>query len=146
MPEDQFNPDKPIHRRGIVARDLVNGMVYIRHRRFSSRIINRESWSFLQLCDGRDLEQLSPAVTELLGFALTHEQLTSSIQEFAERGVFEGTSDNSRSYRICDATPIVSKLSPLVRWVASRWFAGLTLLALLACLTLLVIDWRRFIT
>jgi len=146
MPEGKFNPDRPICRRGIVARDLINGMVYIRHRRFSSRIINRESWSFLQLCDGRDLEQLSSAVTQLLGFALTPEQLTSSIREFADRGVFEGTSDNSRSYRICDATPVVSKLSPLVRWVASRWFAGLTLLALLGCLTLLVIDWRRFIT
>src|SRR3989449_6692053 len=144
MPEDQFDPDKPIRRRGIVARDLINGMVYIRHRRFSSRIINRESWSFLQLCDGRDLEQLSPAVTKLLGFALTDEQLTSSIQEFADRGLFEGTNDNSRSYRICDATPIVSKLSPLVRWVGSSWFAALMLLAFLACLILLVNDWGRF--
>ena len=146
MPEDKFNLNGPICRRGIVARDLKNGMVYIRHRRFSSRIINRESWSFLQLCDGRDLEKLSPAVTELLGFALTHEQLTSSIQEFADRGVFEGTNDNSRSYRICDATPIVSKISPLVRWLASRWFAGLTLLAFLACLALLVTNWGRFIS
>src|SRR5213594_2675958 len=110
MPEGKFNPDRPIRRRGIVARDLINGMVYIRHRRFSSRIINRESWSFLQLCDGRDLQQLSSAVTP--------EQLTSSIREFADCGVFEGTSDNSRRYRICDATPVVSKLSPLVRWVA----------------------------
>ena len=144
--EGKFNPDRPICRRGIVARDLVNGMVYIRHRRFSSRIINRESWSFLQLCDGRDLVPLSQAIAELLGFALTHEQLTSSIREFAERGVFEGTNDNSRSYRICDATPLVSKLAPTVRWLSSRWFAGLTLLALLACLTLLVNDWGRFIS
>src|SRR5437867_6088637 len=136
MPEGKFNPEKPVCRPGIVARDLINGMVYIRHGRFSSRIINRESWSFLQLCDGRDLEQLSPAVTELLGFALTHEQLTSSIQEFADRGVFEGTSDNSRSYRICDAMPVISKLSPLVRWVGSSWFAALMLLAFLACLIL----------
>lgn len=145
MTEGKFNPDKPVCRRGIVARDLVNGMVYIRHRRFSSRIVNRESWSFLQLCDGRDLEQLSQAVAKLLGFALTYEQLTSSIREFADRGVFEGTNDNSRSYRICDATPIISKLSPLVRWVGSSWFAGLTLLAFLTCLTLLVNDWGRFI-
>jgi len=128
------------------VRDLVNGMVYIRHRRFSSRIINRESWGFLQLCDGRDLEQLGQAVAKLLGFTLTHEQLTSSIREFAERGVFEGTNDDSRSYRICDATPIISKLSPLVRWIGSRWFAGLTLLAFLACLTLLVNDWGRFVS
>ena len=146
MTEGKFNPDRPICRRGVVVRDLVNGMVYIRHRRFSSRIINRESWSFLQLCDGRDLELLSQAVAKLLGFALTHEQLTSSIREFAERGVFEGTNDNSRSYRICDATPIVSKLSPSVRWLASRWFAALTLLALLACLILLVNDWGRFVS
>jgi hypothetical protein len=146
MTEGKFNPDKPACRLGIVARDLVNGMVYIRHPGFSSRIINRESWSFLQLCDGRDLEQLSQAVARLLGFALTHEQLSSSIREFADRGVFEGANDNSRSYRICDATPIISKLSPLVRWVGSSWFAGLTLLALLACLALLASDWGRFIT
>src|SRR5436190_1681321 len=118
MPEGKFNPDRPICRRGVVARDLVNGMVYIRHPRFSSRIINRESLTFLQLCDGRDLEQLGQAVAKLLGFALTHEQLTSSIREFADRGVFEGIADKSRSYRVCDASPIVSKLSPLVRCLA----------------------------
>ncbi len=89
MAEGEFNPDRPTCRRGIVARDLVNGMVYIRHRGFSSRIINRQSWNFLQLCDGRDFEQLSQAVAKLLGFRLTPEQLGSSIQEFADRGVFE---------------------------------------------------------
>src|SRR6266571_3190611 len=145
MPEDQFDPDKPIRRRGIVARDLINGMVYIRHRKFSSRIINRESWSFLQLCDGRDLEQLGQAVAKLLGFALTDEQLTSSLREFADRGVVEGTNDNSRSYCICDATHVIEKLSPMVRWVGSSWFAGLTLLAFVACLALLVFDWGRFV-
>src|SRR6266571_6215970 len=144
MPEDQFDPDKPIRRRGIVARDLINGMVYIRHPRFSSRIINRESWSFLQLCDGRDLEQLSQAVAKLLGFTLTLEQLNSSIREFADRGVFEGADDNSRNYRVCDASRVVSRLSPFVQWLATWWFAGLTLLALLACLTLLIHDWGRF--
>ena len=121
-------------------------MVYIRHPRFSSRIINRESWSFLQLCDGRDLEELSQAVAKLLGFTLTLEQLNSSIREFADRGVFAGTDDNSRNYRICDASPVVSKLSPFVQWLATWWFAGLTLLALLACLSLLIHDWGRFTT
>lgn len=144
MSETRFNPDKPICRRGVVARDLVNGMVYIRHPRFSSRIINRESWGFLQLCDGRDLEQLSQAVAKLLGFTLTLEQLSSSIREFTDRGVFEGTDDSARNYRLCDASPIISKISPLVRWLATWWFASLTLLALLACLTLLVSDWERF--
>jgi hypothetical protein len=144
MSETGFNPAKPICRRGVLARDLVNGMVYIRHPRFSSRIINRESWGFLQLCDGRDLAQLSQAVAKLLGFTLTLEQLSSSIREFADRGVFEGTDDNSRNYRICDASPLVSKLSPFVQWLATWWFAGLTLLALLAGLSLLVHDWGRF--
>lgn len=146
MTEVGFNPDRPICRRGVVARDLVNGMVYIRHPRFSSRIINRESWGFLQLCDGRDLEQLSREIAKLLGFTLTREQLGSSIREFADRGVFEGTDDNSRNYRLCDASPIVSKLSPLVQWLATWWFACLTLLALLACVTLLVNDWGRFVS
>ena len=145
MPEEEFNPDRPICRRGIVARDMVNGMVYVRHRSFSSRIINRESWNFLQLCDGRDLEHLGEGVADLLGFRLTQEQLKTSVREFADRGVFEGTNDGSRSYRICDATRVISQLSPLARRLASSWFAAITLLAFLACLVLLINDWVRFV-
>jgi hypothetical protein len=144
MIEAGFNPARPVCRRGVVARDLVNEMVYIRHPRFSSKIINRQSWGFLQLCDGRELKELSRKVTELLGFSLTLEQLSSSIQEFADRGCFEGTHDSSRNYRLCDPSPIISKISAPVRWLATWWFATLTLLAFLACLTLLVNDWERF--
>jgi hypothetical protein len=144
MTEASFDSQRPVCRRGVVARDLVNGMVYIRHPKFSSRIINRQTWGFLQLCDGRDFDQLSGAVNKMLGFALTMDQLNTTISEFAARGIFEGTQDNSRNYRICDASSVVSKLSALVRWVATRWFAGVTLFALLTCLTLIVVDWGRF--
>ena len=144
MPEPQFDPERPVCRQGIVAQELVNRMIYIRHPRFSSRIINRESWGFIQLCDGRDLEQLKLGVAELLGFSLTHEQLGSSIREFSDRGVFVGTSDSSRNYRICNPMPLITRCSPVVKWLATRWFAILTFLAFLACLGLLIFDWSRF--
>jgi hypothetical protein len=144
MTGNRFDPDRPICRPGVVARELTNGMIYLRHPRFSSRIINRESWRFLQLCDGRTLEELSHEVAKLLGFALTLEQLRSSVREFADRGVFEGTVDSARNYRICDASPILLRLSPLVRWLTNRWFVGLTLIALFACLALLFADWDTF--
>lgn len=146
MSKKRFDPERPICRRGIVARDLSNGMVYLRHPRFSSRIINRESWGFLQLCDGRTIGELSPAVAQLLGFPLTVEQLGSTVQEFSARGVFEGTVDNSRNYRLCDASPLVSRIAPLVPWLTNRWFASLTVIALLACLGLLIADWETFTT
>lgn len=145
MPEEPFDPDRPICRSGIVARELTNGMVYIRHPKFSSRVINRESWGFLQLCDGRNREQLDRAIAELLGFPLTREQIGSSIREFADRGLFKGTIDTSRTYRICDATPVVSKISSLVRWLATPWFAFVTLLTFVACLVLLIADWSKFV-
>src|SRR5262249_44568116 len=144
MTKNCFDPDRPICRRGIVARELANGMVYIRHPRFSSRIINRESWSFLQLCNGQHIKELNREIAKLLGFSLTLEQLGSSIREFADRGVFEGTDDSARNYRICDASPLVSRISPLVLWLANWWFAILTVIAFLACLTLLFADWERF--
>jgi hypothetical protein len=145
MAEQQFNPNRPVCRSGIVAKELVNRMIYIRHPRFSSRIVNRESWGFIQLCDGRDLEQLSLGVAELLGFSLTKEQLSSSIREFAERGVFIGTGErSSRSYRICNAMPLITRLSPSIKWLATRWFAILTLIAYLICIALLVFNWARF--
>jgi len=146
MSEHQFDPNRPVCRSGIVAKELVNGMIYIRHPRFSSRIVNRESWGFIQLCDGRDLEQLSLGVAELLGFSLTKEQLSSSIREFSEHGVFMGTGErSSRSYKICNAMPLITKLSPSLKWFATRWFAILTLIAYLTCVALLVFDWTRFI-
>lgn len=145
MPEEPFDPDRPICRSGIVARELSNGMVYIRHPKFSSRVINRESWGFLQLCDGRNREQLDRAIAELLGFPLTREQIGSSIREFADRGLFKGTIDTSRTYRICDATPVISKISSLVRWLATPWFAVVTLLTFVACLVLLIADWSKFV-
>jgi hypothetical protein len=97
------------------------------------------------LCDGRDREQLHRAVAELLGFPLTREQLESSIREFADRGLFKGTSDTSRNYRICDATPLLSRIAPSMRWLATTWFACLTLLVFLACLAFLIADWTKFI-
>ena len=139
-----FDPERPTSREGIVARELVNGMVYIRHPKFSSRIVNRESWGLIQLCDGRDLGQLTEAVAKMLGFALTSTQIRSTISDFADHGFFEGTEDTSRSYRVCDGSPIISRVSRLVPWLASRWFAGFTLAVLIACLVLLVIDWPRF--
>jgi hypothetical protein len=145
MPEQQFDPNRPVCRSGIVAKELVNRMIYIRHPRFSSRIINSESWGFIQLCDGRDLDQLKAGVAELLGFSLNKEQLSSSIREFAEHGVFVGTNASSRSYRICNAMPLITKLSPLVKSVATRWFATITSIALLACVALLELDWTRFV-
>jgi len=144
MSEKSLDLERPTSRRGIVARDLANGMVYIRHPRFSSRIINRESWHFLQLCDGRDLDQLSQAVTKLLGFSLPLDQLKSSISQFADRGFFEGSEDTGRNYRICDASPLLSKFSRLMPLIANRYFGGVTLIALIGCFILLGIDWTHF--
>src|SRR5207249_8379102 len=132
-------------RRGIEARSLANGMVYLRHPQFSSQIIKRETWAFLQLCDGCGLEELKAQITARLGFQLTLDQVRESVDSFAGRGIFEGTTETDRHYRLCDASPLIARLAPLVRWAASRWFALLTLAALLVCLALLVADWRTFI-
>jgi len=40
--------------------------------------------------------------------------------------------------------PLITKLSPSVKWSATRLFAILTLIAFLACIALLVLDWARF--
>src|SRR5262249_10787202 len=141
-----YDPQRPICRRGIKAQPLTNGMVYIRHADFSSQIINRESWGFLQMCDGLSLEELSEQVPERLGFRLTLDQLGSSIKGFAARGLFEGTSEVSRHYRIFDPSGLTARLSPLGRWIESRWFASLTLVTLVTCVILLIVDWDRFVS
>lgn len=140
---DISNLQRPVCRSGVVGRELTNGMVYIRHPKFSSQIINRESWAFLQMCDGRSLEELNQQIAERLGFKITLDQLRGSVNQFAEQGLFEGTIEVSRNYRLVDASRLVTFLAPLVRRVTSWWFAAITLAALVGCLTLLVADWER---
>ena len=139
-----YDPQRPICRGGIEVTNLTNGMVYIRHPGLSSQIINRESWAFLQLCDGRSLEELDQLIRERLGFRLTLDQLSAAISNFAEHGLFEGVEETNRCYRLFDASPVIARLAPLVRWLATRWFAVVTLMALLACIALLIADWGRF--
>jgi hypothetical protein len=140
-----FDPERPICRGGIVSEPLKNGMVYIRHPKFSSQIINRESWAFLQMCDGRGLEQLNQKIAENLGFRLTLDQLRSSVKQFGATGLFEGSAIVTRNYRLFDASPLLSRITLVTGWLTTRWFATLTLAALLACLALLAADWGRFI-
>lgn len=140
---DLCNLQRPVCRSGVLGRELTNGMVYIRHPKFSSQIINRESWAFLQMCDGRSLEELNQQIAERLGFQITLDQLRSSVNQFAEQGLFEGTIEVDRNYRLLDASRLVTFLAPLVRWLTSRWFAAITLAALVSCIALLVADWGR---
>ncbi len=140
-----YDPERPICRSGIEAQILNNGMVYIRHPRFSSRIINRQMWEFLQMCDGLTLEDLNQQIPARLGFRITIEQLRESVNGFAENGFFEGTSEASRHYRLFNASRLTEKLSPIVRWIARPWFAVVTLSALAVCLVLLIADWGRFV-
>lgn len=136
--------ENPACRSGVVARNLVNEMVYIRHPEFSSQIINTTQWAFLQLCDGRSLEDLNRRITEQLGFQISLDQLRSTIDDFAGRGVFAGTAAPSRYYRLFDPSPVLALLAPLMKWIATRLFLGITALALLAAIALLVHDWGRF--
>jgi hypothetical protein len=140
-----FDPERPKCREGIVSQPLKNGMVFIRHPKFSSQIINQQSWAFLQMCDGRALDELNEQIAERLGFRLTLGQLRSSVNEFAEGGLFEGASPLIRNYRLLDASALLRRLSPLMRPLTTRWSAALTLGALLACVALLVADWGRFV-
>jgi hypothetical protein len=135
---------RPVWRSGVLDRELTNGMVYIRHPKFSSQIINPESWGFLQMCDGRSLEELNQQIPERLGFQITLDQLRSSVNQFAEQGLFEGTTEASRNYHLVDASRLITFLAPLVRWLTSWWFAAITLGALVSCIALLVADWGRF--
>ena len=144
-PEIDFDPERPKCRSGIVSQPLKNGMVFIRHPKFSSQVINHHSWAFLQMCDGRPIHELNELIAERLGFRLTLDQLRSSVKEFATSGMFEGASPLIRNYRLVDASALLKRLAPLMGSLTSSWFAALTLAAFLACLVLLVADWGRFV-
>ncbi|MBK6795739.1 MAG: hypothetical protein IPG76_02805 [Acidobacteria bacterium] len=140
-----YDPQRPVCRTGIEAQPLANGMVYISHPEFSSLIINKESWGFLQLCTGLEIEALNEIIPERLGFRLTIDQLRSSISNFASRGLFVGSTEVSRHYRLFDASWLTARLAPLMRWIKTRWFAAATLLAFVASLVLLSLNWHRFV-
>jgi hypothetical protein len=140
-----FDPNRPKCREGIISQPLKNGMVFVRHPKFSSQVLNQQSWAFLQMCDGRALPELNEEIARNLGFRISLDQLRSSVNEFATTGVFEGSSPLIRNYRLVDATALLRRLSPLNRLLATNWFAAVTLIALLACLALLIVDWSRFI-
>ena len=143
-PSVAFDLNRPLRRSGIGARPLANGMVYLRHPKFSSQIINITQWHFLEMCDGSGLEELKELAPARLGFEVTVEQLQSTAEYLAELGLLEGTKGASNYYRVVDASPLIARLAPLVRAAATNWFAWLTLLALLASIGLLVADWNRF--
>jgi hypothetical protein len=136
--------NRPLCRGGIAARPLANGMVYLKHPKFSSQIINKTQWHLLEMCDGSSLEELKELAPARLGFEVTVEQLRSTVEYLAELGVLEGTKGASNYYRVVDASPLIARLAPLAGAAATPWFAGLTLLALLASIGLLVADWGRF--
>lgn len=136
--------NRPLCRGGIAARELKNGMVYLRHPNFSSQIINISQWNFLVMCDGRSLEELQELIPARLGFEVTVEQLRSAVEYLAELGVLEGTKGSSGHHRVVDASPLLARLTPLVRVLTTRWFAWFTLLAFLASIGLLLADWNRF--
>jgi len=136
--------NRPLCRSGIAARPLANGMVYLRHPKFSSQIINETQWHFLEMCDGSGLEELRELAPARLGFEVTVEQLRSTVEYLAELGALEGTKGASNYYRVVDASRLIARLAPLAGAAATPWFAGLTLLALLASIGLLVADWGRF--
>jgi hypothetical protein len=140
-----FDLNHPVCRDGIAARELVNGMVYLRHRKLSSQIVNITQWNFLQMCDGRSLEELKELAPGRLGFEVTVEQLRPTVEYLAEMGLLEGTTSISNHHRVVDASRLISLLTPLVRVTATTGFACATLLALLASIGLLVADWHRFV-
>src|SRR5215470_4675529 len=140
-----FDPNRPKCREGIVSQPLKNGMVFVRHPKFSSQVLNQQSWAFLQMCDGRALPELNEEIAKNLGFRITLDQLRSSVNEFATTGVFEGSSPVIRNYRLLDPSALLRRLSPLNRLLTTKLFAAVTSVALLACLVLLVVDWSRFI-
>ena len=136
--------NRPVCRGGIAARKLANGMVYLRHPKFSSQIINVTQWNFLEMCDGRSLEELKELAPARLGFEVTVDQLRSTVDYLAELGVLEGTTGASSHTRVVDASPLIARLAPVVGAVTTRWFAFVTLLVLLASVGLLIADWARF--
>ncbi|CAN5654315.1 hypothetical protein BH18ACI4_BH18ACI4_24420 [soil metagenome] len=140
----ECEPNRPVRRRGIAARALTNGMVYLRHPNFPSQIINLTQWNFLEMCDGSSLEELKELAPARLGFEVTIEQLRSTVEYLAELGVLEGSTSTSNHYRLVDASPLIARLAPLVRTLTTQWFACFTLFALVAAIGLLVTDWGRF--
>ena len=143
-PSAVFELNRPLRRSGIAARELANGMVYLRHPKFSSQIINVTQWNFLEMCDGSNLEDLKELAPARLGFEVTVEQLRSTVEYLSELGVLEGTISTSNHYRVVDASPLIARLAPFVRFLSTWWFAWSTVLALLLCIGLLVADWGRF--
>lgn len=139
-----YDPERPICRQGIQATTLANGMVYLRHPKFSSRIIKREFWAFLEMCRGLSLEELTSEIRKRLGFQVSVEQLRDTVQSFATNGMFEGTREKERHYRVFDASQLSAFLAPAVRQFETRWFAIVTIVALIACLAILINDWSRF--
>ncbi len=97
------------------------------------------------MCDGLSLEELKRLAPERLGFEVTIDQLKPTVEYLAEMGFLEGTTSTSNHYRIADASKLIALLAPLVRVATTRWFAWVTLLAVLACIGLLVADWSRFV-
>ena len=128
-----------------MSQPLKNGMVFVRHPKFSSQVLNQQSWAFLQMCDGRTLAELNEEIAKNLGFRITLDQLRTSVNEFATSGVFEGASPMIRNYRLLDASALLRLLSPLNRLMTTSLFAAVTFCALLACLVVLVIDWNRLV-
>src|SRR5262249_17559552 len=140
-----FDPNRPKCREGMVSQPLRNGMVFVRHPKFSSQVLNQQSWAFLQMCDGRTLAELNEEIPQRLGFRITLDQLRTSVNEFATTGVFEGSTPVIRNYRLMDASTLLKRLAPLNRALTTSLFATLTLSAFVACLALLIVDCSRFI-
>ena len=120
-------------------------MVYLRHPKFSSQIVQREFWSFLQLCQGLSMDELSTEVTRTLGIRVTPNQMRSTASLFAEQGFFEGTSSPERNYRIFDPNDLSRSLARLVPFLTTKWFAAFTFVIVIACCALLIADWGRFV-
>ncbi len=127
-----------------MARQLTNGMVYLRHPKFPSQIINVTQWHFLEMCDGRSLEELKELAPARLGFDVAVDQLLSTVEYLAEIGLLEGTQSTANHHRVVDASPLIERLAPLVGILIAPWFAWFTSLVLLASVGLLVADWGRF--
>ena len=136
--------NRPVCRDGIAARALANSMVYLRHPKFSSQIINVTQWRFLEMCDGRSLEELKELAPERLGFEVTVDQLRSTVDYLAELGALEGTTGASSHTRVVDPSPLIARLAPLVGAVTTPWFTLFTLLVFMASVGLLIADWARF--
>jgi hypothetical protein len=120
-------------------------MVYLRQPKLSSQIINITQWKFLRMCDGRTLEDLKALAPSNLGFDVTIEQLQSTVEYLAGLGLLEGTKGLSNYHRVIDASPLIKRLSPIVRIATTQAFGWLTLGALVASIGLIINDWHRFV-